>query len=121
MLFHTQLTPFFHTLVQSMNRHIFWHDLALTDAELTSKYIGSDGKVSHKIVSELSLINQSGFSHLKNEIEKECVLSLLNVEYRSFSSNFEMDNGFTSFGVFSKKRFVKGDVIPGLVGFLAPI
>ena len=31
-----------------------------------------------------------------------------------------MDNGFTSFGVFAK-RFVKGDVIPGLVGFLALI
>ena len=104
-----------------MNRHIFWHDLALADAELTSKYIDSGGKVSHKIVSDLSLKNQSGFSHLKNEIEKEYVLSLLNVEYRALSSNFKMDNGFTSFGVFAKKRFVKGDVIPGLVGFLAPI
>ena len=104
-----------------MNRHIFWHDLALADAELTSKYIDSDGKVSHKIVSDLSLKNQSGFSHLKNEIEKEYVLSLLNVEYRALSSNFKMDNGFTSFGVFAKKRFVKGDVVPVLVGFLAPI
>ena len=59
-----------------MNCHIFCHDLALADAELTSKYIDSDGKVSHKIVSDLSLKNQSGFSHLKNEIEKEYVLSL---------------------------------------------
>ena len=104
-----------------MNCYIFWHDLALADAELTSKYIDSDGKVSHKIASDLSLKNRSGFSHLKNEIQKEHILSLLKIEYQALSSNFKMDKGFTSFGVFAKKRFVKGDVIPGLVGFLAPV
>ena len=66
----------FRTSVQNMNGYIFWHDLALADAELTSKNIDSDGKISHKIFCDLSHKNQSAFSHLKNEIEKEYVLSL---------------------------------------------
>ena len=41
--------------------------------------------------------------------------------FRPLISNYTRDTGFCSFGVYARKSFRKGDFIPGLVGFLAPI
>ena len=81
--YHTPLTPFV-SYCSAKHGHILWQDLALADAELTSKYIDSDGKVSHIIFCDLSHKNQSAFSRVKKEIEKEYVVF-------SFSSFFELN------------------------------
>ena len=60
------------------------------------------------------------YQSLKRDMEDAYALSLEN-ELRPLISNYTRDTGFCSFGVYAKKSFKKGDFIPGLVGFLAPI
>lgn len=92
-------------------------DLCSADAAVTAELFDTGSLKSHKII---------GFKYKKSENLETFIRNLYekcgeHFEIKPLHSAFGNDaaNGFNSFGVFSRKKFEKNEILPGLVGILA--
>ena len=99
-----------------------WIDLANIDSLLTSAHIDTNGNISHKIKAfGPTLLDIASFNSLRQEMGGSYAESLEWFEIKPLKDNFANETEHKSFGVFSRFSFEKNEILPGLVGFLAPM
>ena len=107
------------TAKQFTKSSVNWRQLVRIDAKLTKKWVDVNSVCSHKIDVGEEILENDDTNVLHGFLDGEYGKSMLSVEYRPVS--YLPSESFSQLGLFAKTDVPKGNVVNGVVGFLAEI
>ena len=115
----TNLNPYVYSASIFTKSCVTWRQLAKIDYSLTIRWVDREGVRSHKIVVDEELDENEGTAALRCFLDEEYGKSIESVNYQVV--NYLPSESFKQIGLFAESEIAKGEVINGVVGYLAEI